>query len=156
MENKSHETLGYAYVDTCMRTYAPNLRMQTSWMHMHAGVLETMNGKFFTLKLRFEMNLTSFRSHSKPLFSQYKKPYMVPFQEIESGGKHTTVTRNSELKREFFTKHPQVNFLLIKTLSSLDLWFLKFTNKFCLVVNRFDLGNDQNQAKELSFFRYKI
>ena len=121
------------------------------------GFQKPMKYKFSTSILRFGTNLISFGSYSKPLFSQYKKPYMEPFQDTQKIlRKNLRFTRNSELKREFFTKHPQVNFLLIKTLSSLDLWFLKFTNKFCLVVNRFDLGNDQNQAKELSFFRYKI
>ena len=55
-------------------------------------------------------------------------------------------TRNSESKREFFIKHPQVNFILIGTLSGLDSRVLKFTNYFCLVVNRLTEGNGQNQV----------
>ena len=55
-------------------------------------------------------------------------------------------TRNSESKRKFFTKYPQVNILLIEIFSSLDLWVLKFTNQFCLVMNRLIEGNNQNQA----------
>ena len=51
---------------------------------MHAKVLETMKGKFSALKLRFGMNLTSSGSRSKPSFSQYKKPYMEPFQDTEN------------------------------------------------------------------------
>ena len=85
------------------------------------------------------MNHTSSRSLSKPLFSQYKKPYMVPFQKTQKIlRENLRFTRNSESKREFFTKHPQVNFLLIKTFFGLDFRVLKFINQFCLVVNRFD------------------
>jgi len=82
------------------------------------------------------MNHTSSRSHSKPLFSQYKKPYMVHFQKTQKIlRENLRFTRNSESKREFFI---DVNFLLIKTFSGLDFRVLKFINQFCLVVNRFD------------------
>ena len=47
-------------------------------------------------------------------------------------------TRNSGSKRKLFTKHAQVNFILIETFSGLDPRVLKFTNNFCLVVNRFN------------------
>ena len=47
-------------------------------------------------------------------------------------------TRNGESKRAFFTKHPQINFILIVTFSGLDPQVLKFTNHSCLIVNRFD------------------
>jgi len=153
LENKSHENPKacvrrhvYAYV--CSKP-----GMQTSWMHMHAKVLETMKGKFSALKLRFGMNLTSSGSRSKPPFSQYKKPYMEPFKDTQKIlRKNLRFTRNSELKREFFTKNPQDNFLLIKTFSGLDLWFLKFTNQFCLVVNRFDLGERSKSSKRAFVF----
>ena len=46
--------------------------------------------------------------------------------------------RNSELKRQFFTKHSKVNFNLIGNFFGLDPRVLKFTNHFCLVVNRFN------------------
>ena len=47
---------------------------------------------------------------------------MIPFQNTQkSHGKILRFTRNSESKREFFTKHPQVNFLLIGAFSDLDL-----------------------------------
>ena len=108
-------------------------------MCMHARVLETMKDKFFALKMRFGMNPTSFRRHSKPLFSHYIKPYIVSFQKIQKIlRENLRFTRNSKSNREFFKKHPQVNFLLIGTLFGLDLRVLKFTNQFCLVVNRFD------------------
>ena len=62
------------------------------------------------------MNPTLPRSYSKPLFSQYIKPYMVPFQNTKKIlRENLRFTRNSESKREFFTKYPQVNFLLIGT-----------------------------------------
>ena len=49
-------------------------------------------------------------------------------------------TRNNESKRDFFTKHPQVNFLLIDTFFGFDFQVLKLINQFCLIVNRFDWG----------------
>ena len=128
-----------------------------------AKVLEAIKDKFFlTLKLRFGMNPTSFGNHSKPSFFNYILPNMVYFKNTQKKKKKNFLkedlrfTRNSESKRKFFTKYSQVNFLLIETFSSLDLWVLKFTNQFYLVVNRFDWGNGQNQAKELSFLRYKF
>ena len=64
---------------------------------------------------------------------------MVHFQNTQKIlRENLKFTRNSESKREIFTKHPQVNFLLIETFSGLDLQVLKFTNQFCLIVNRFD------------------
>ena len=121
-----------------------------------ARVLEAIKDKFFlTLKLRFGMNPTSFGNHSKPSFFKYIMPNMVYFKNTQKIIKENRrFTRNSELKRKFFTIYSQVYFLLIETFSSLDLWVLKFTNQFYLVVNRFDWGNGQNQAKELLFLRY--
>ena len=82
-------------------------------------ISKTMQGNFSSLILSFRMNPTSSGSHSKPLFSHYKQPYMVYFQNTQiSHGKTLRFTRNSESKREFFTKHPQVNFLLIRAFSS--------------------------------------
>ena len=54
-------------IDLHMHAYA-----YTS-MHTHVKVPETMKDKSSTLKLRFEMNPTSFGSRSKPLFSQLYK-----------------------------------------------------------------------------------
>ena len=129
----------YAY--TCSRsTYTSFIHVYLYMgMRTHARVPKTMKGKFSALKLRFGTNLTSSESYSKPSFSQYKKLYMVPSQNTQKIlRENLSFTRNSESKREFFTKHPQVNFLLIVTLFGLDLQVLKFTNHFCLIVNRFD------------------
>ena len=76
MENKATETLGHAYT-SFMHAYA------YTGMHTHARVPKTMKDKFSTLKLRFGMNPTSFGSRSKPPFSQYKKPYMIHFQNTQ-------------------------------------------------------------------------
>ena len=58
------------------------------------------------------MNSTSSGKRSKPLFHNYIKPYMVPFQKIEKIlRENLRFTRNSESKRKFFMKHPQVNFI---------------------------------------------
>ena len=82
-------------------------------MHAYTGrVLETIKDKFSTLNLRFGTNPTSFGSPSKTQFFNFIKPYMVPFQNIQKILRENTIfTRNSELKIEFFTKHPQVNIL---------------------------------------------
>ena len=61
-----------------MHTYA-----YTS-MRVHARVPETMKDKFSAFKIWFGMNPTSSGCHSKPLFSDYKKPYMVPFRHTEN------------------------------------------------------------------------
>ena len=77
------------------------------------------------------MNPTSPGNRSKPPFSQYKKPYMVPFQNTQKILKENLkFTRNDEPKREFFTKHPQVNFLLIGNFSGLDLQVLRLLITF--------------------------
>ena len=90
-----------------MRTHASDLHTHASDLYTHARVLETTKGKFSALKLRFGMNPTLFGSRSKPLFSQYKKPYMVHFQNTQKVLRESIrFTRNSESKREFFTKHP--------------------------------------------------
>ena len=47
---------------------------------------------------------------------------MVPFQNTQKIlGENTRFTRNSESKREFFTKHAQVNYFLIEAFFNLDL-----------------------------------
>ena len=85
------------------------------------------------------MNPTSSRSHFKPLFFNYIKPYMICFENTEKIlRENLKFTRNSGSKRKLFTKHAQVNFILIETFSGLDPRVLKFTNNFCLVVNRFN------------------
>ena len=106
-----------------------------SFMHVYTNtsmdantrVPKTIKGKFFCIKDCLGMNLTSFRSHSKPLVFYYKKLYMIPFQKRQKiWRENTRFTRNSESKREFFTKHLQVNIFLIKTFSGLDLWVSRF------------------------------
>ena len=70
------------------------------------------------------MNLTSFESHSKPPFPNYKKAYIVHFQNTQKIlRENVKLTRNSESKREFFRKYTKVNIFLIKAFSSLDLRF---------------------------------
>ena len=56
-----------------------------SFLHMYTGLIlrtnsnfqKTIQDMFFAFMLRFGMNPISPRDHSKPLFSHYKKPYMV-------------------------------------------------------------------------------
>ena len=73
----------------------------------HARVPKTMKEKFSAFKTWFGMNPTLFGSHSKPLFSDYKKLYMV--------------FKRQKIRREIFTEHPQVNIFLIETFSNLNL-----------------------------------
>ena len=103
------------------------------------GFQKPMKGKFSVLMLMFGTNPILSENHSKSLFSHYIKPYMAHFQDIQKIlRKSLRFNRNSESKREFFTKYPQFNFILIETISSLDPRVLKFTNHFCLIVNRFN------------------
>ena len=88
----------------------------------HARVPKTMKDKFFSISVRFGMNPTSFGSCSIPPFLNYKKTYMIPFRKTQKIlRENTRFTRNSESKREFFTKHPQVNIFLIEAFFDLDL-----------------------------------
>ena len=51
------------------------------------------------------MNLTSFGIRSKPLFSNYIKPYIVVFQNTQKIlRENIQFTRNSESKMEFFSQ----------------------------------------------------
>ena len=134
MEKKGHRNLRacvrihvYAYVcssSACacfMHAYA------YMGMRMHATVLETTKDKFSAFKTWFGTNPTSFGSHSKPLFSDYKKPYMVLFQNTQKiRRENTRFTKNNELKKEFFKKHPQINIFLIETFFGLDLRVSRF------------------------------
>ena len=77
------------------------------------------------------MNPTSSGSHSKLQFFNYIKPYMVYLKNTQKIlRENLRSTRNSESKRDFFTKHPQVNFLLIGTFFGLDLSSLRLLITF--------------------------
>ena len=84
------------------------------------------------------MNLTLSMHHSKPLFSQYKKPYMVPFQKTHKNPKEKhkdsleTVNQRGSfsqniLKSIFFWLGP---FLVL-------IFEFKITNYLLLIMNRF-------------------
>ena len=88
MENKYHENPRaciriHAYAHTCSSSaYTCSMHVYAyTVMHTHVRVPEIIKGKFYALKLGFGMNPTSSKSCSKALFSNYKKPYMVPFQD---------------------------------------------------------------------------
>ena len=77
LENKGQGNPRLAYVARVLGSYETQL-----------GFQRAMKDKFFALKLRFGMNLTSSGSHSKPLFFNYIKPYMVYFKgQRKSKGK---------------------------------------------------------------------
>ena len=72
----------HAYVHACSSSACSCFMHAYTYTGMcaHARVPETMENEFENeLKFGFGKNLTSSRSHSKPPFSDYKKPYMVPF-----------------------------------------------------------------------------
>ena len=120
-------------------------------LRTHARVPKIMKDKFSALKLGFGMNHTMSGSRSKPSFFNYINPYMIPFQTIKKIlRENLKFTRNSESKREFFIKLPQVNFILIGTFSSLDPRILKFTNHFCSVMNRFN-REERSKSSQRAF-----
>ena len=56
------------------------------------------------------MNPTSSRSRSKPPFFNYIKSYIIYFKNTQKMLRESVrFNRNSESKRDFFTKHFQVN-----------------------------------------------
>ena len=121
------------------------------------GFRNLWKASFLHLRLRFRMNLTSSGSRSKPPFFNYIKPYMVYFKNAQKIlRENLRFIRNSESKRDFFTKHSQVNFILIGTFFGLDPRVLKFTNHFCLIVNRLTEENTQNQTWKAFCLRYWV
>ena len=82
----------------------------SGFLHVYVGLIlrthrdfrKTKQDKFSAFMLRFEMNSTSPGDSSEPLFSHYKKPYMVYFQKIQKFNEKTLrFTRNSESKGSF-------------------------------------------------------
>ena len=119
------------YVYTRMCTHALDLCAYASCMHthtcmgmrVHAMVLEVIKDKFF-LHLKLSLKRISHRLWAIPIphFFYYKKSYMVHVQNtLKILRKNIRFTRNNESKREFFTKHSQVNIFLIDAFSSLDI-----------------------------------
>ena len=122
---RTHTCVCACMLKLCMRMLYACIRIHGH--RMHATVLETTKDKFSAFKTWFGKNPTSFGSHSKPLFSDYKKPYMVPFQNTQKIlRENTRFTKNNELKREFSKKHPQINIFLIETFFGLDLRVSRF------------------------------
>ena len=80
------------------------------------------------------MNPTLPGSCSKLPFSNYKRPDIVAFQNTQKIlRENIRFTRNSESKREFFTKHFEVSIFLIKAFSGLNLGVLRL-----LITSLFD------------------
>ena len=72
-----------------------------------------------------------------PPFFNYIKSYIVAFQNTQKILRENTgFTRNSESKKEFFTKHLQVNSFLIEAFSGLDLGVLRLLITFLFVCDR--------------------
>ena len=103
------------------------------------------------------MNLTLPEGHSKPLSFNYIKPYMVYFQKIQKIlRKNLRFTRNSESKREFFTKHTQVNIIWLGPFLALIFEFWSLLITFYWLWIDLTKGNGQNQAFKASCLRYWV
>ena len=103
---------------------------------MQIGFQKPMKDKFSALKTKvWNESHIVWEPFQTPIFQQYKALH----DNIEKIlRENLRFTRNSGSKRKLFTKHAQVNFILIETFFGLDPRVLKFTNHFCLVVNRFN------------------
>ena len=103
-------------------------------LRIHAKVPETMKGKFFSIKCEvWNESHIIWKLFQTPFF-QHINPYMVAFQNTTENPKESIrFIGNSESKREFFTKHPQVNIFLIEAFSVLDLGVLRL-----LITSLFD------------------
>ena len=112
-------------------TYASCMRQHT-WACVHMlGFQKLWNASFSTLKKMFGINPTSSRSCSKSPFFNYKRLYMIHFQNTQKILKENRrFTKNSESKREFFIKHHQVNIFLIEAFPSLDFRLLRLLITF--------------------------
>ena len=113
-----------------------------------ARVLETMKGIFFCIKdWDLEWIPYCLEAFPSPPFFNYIEPYMVYFKKTRKIQREKIrFTRNSESKKEFFKKHPQVNIFRLRPFLPWSLSF-KITNHF-LVWLWIDLieENGQNQA----------
>ena len=164
MEKKCHRNLRvcipvHAYAHTCSCSACACFMYGYTYtgMRTHVKVPETMKCKFLTFKTWFWNESHIVWELFQPLFSNYKKPYMVHFQNTHKIlWENTRFTRNSESKREFFTKHPQVNSFLIEAFLSLNLPVSRLLIIFYLIVNRLIEENGQNQAKEFCVLRYNV
>ena len=122
-----------------------------------ARVLESYERQVFCIKAEvWNESHIIWEPFQTPIFQLYKTLHGI-FQRTEKiQRENTRFTRNSESKSEFFTKYPQVNFLLIVTFSSLNLRVLKFINQFCLVVNRFDWGERSKSSQRVFVFEVQV
>ena len=95
--------------------------------------------------LRFRMNLISSKSHSKPLFSHYIKPYMAPFQNIQKIlNENLRFTRNSGSKRDFSQNILKSILLWLRPLLVLILKFWSLLIIFVWLWIDLTEENDQN------------
>ena len=90
------KTLGHAYTYTRMCMHAPDLRAHATCTCTHTRACMCKLG--------------------------FQKPYMISFQNTQKIlRENIRFTKNSESKREFFTKYLQVNIFLIDAFSGIDL-----------------------------------
>ena len=113
---------------TCVHRFDAHVRRHKP-MHI-TRVLETMKDRFFCNNFEvWNKSHIVWELFQTPIFSPYKAIRgTFPKEKLKILRENTIFIRNNESKREFFTKHPQVNFLLIRTFSGLDPRVLKFTN----------------------------
>ena len=130
-----------------------------SFLHAYAGpILRTysdfqkaIQGKFFAFMLRFGMNPTSSEDCSKPIFSQYKKPYMVYFQNTQkSHGKILRFTKNINQRGSFSLNILKSIFFWLGPFLALIFEF-KITNN-CFIELWIDLTEGNNKKWRLESF----
>ena len=102
------------------------------------------------------MNLTSSRSRSKPHFFNYKKPYMVHFQNTQKSHREKPKIHKKKVnKKGGFHKTPSSHFYLIETFSSSHPLSLKFLITCLLIVIDLTDGN-LGQKSSLGAFCFKV
>ena len=112
----------------CAHMFKLYERMLHAYIHKHGHACTHYGSRnyerqVFYIKVWFWNESHIVWGRFKPLFSNYKMPYMVPLQKTQKIlRENSRFTRNSKSKREFFTKHLQVNIFLIEAFSGFDLW----------------------------------
>ena len=112
----------------CAHMFKLYERMLHAYVHKHGHACTHYGSRnyerqVFYIKVWFWNESHIVWGRFKPPFSNYKMPYMVPFQKTQKIlRENSRFTRNSKSKREFFTKHLQVNIFLIEAFSGFDLW----------------------------------
>ena len=133
------------------------MRMQTRACVRMLGFQKQWNASFLHLNLVWNEFHIVWELSLTPIFRLYKAIKGTFSSWTDFGGKHISSLENSESKREFFTKHTQVEFYSIETFFwSWSLSSKCFLTYFELVVTRLTKENGQNQALKSSRVEVKF